>query len=98
MSLLVGFRIQDEPAFEWWVPYTMRKRDVIVSAIKSRVCRTTHKYGIEMPAPGCDTIKNAIELDRWNGDTFWMDGVRKEMSALNIAFEFKELGEKAPPG
>ena len=44
--------IQDEPAFAWWVPYTMRKRDVIVSAIKSRVCRTTHKYGIEMPAPG----------------------------------------------
>ena len=90
--------IQDEPAFAWWVPYTMRKRDVIVSAIKSRVCRTTHKYGIEMPAPGRDTIKNAIELDRRNGDTFWMDGVRKEMSALNIAFEFKELGEKAPPG
>ena len=27
-----------------------------------------------------------------------MDSVHKEMSALNIAFEFKELGEKAPPG
>jgi hypothetical protein len=90
--------IQDEPAFAWWVPYTMRKRDAIVSAVKSRVRRTTHKYGIEMPAPGRDVIKNAIELDRKNNNTYWMDSVSKEMKALNIAFEFKEIGEKAPPG
>ena len=44
--------LQDEPAFAWWVPYVMRKRDIIVSSIKSRVKRTTHKYGIEMPAVG----------------------------------------------
>jgi hypothetical protein len=44
--------LQDEPAFAWWVPYTMRKRDIIVSAVKARVRRTTHKYGIEMPAVG----------------------------------------------
>jgi hypothetical protein len=76
--------IQDEPAFAWWVPYVMRKRDIIVSMVKSRVRRTTHKYGIEMPAPGQDVIQNAIDLDRKNGDTFWMDSL--------------ELGEKAPHG
>jgi len=38
--------IANEPAFAWWVPYTLRKRDVILSAIKSRVRKTTHKYGI----------------------------------------------------
>ncbi len=43
--------IQNEPAFAWWVPYVMQKRDVIVSAVKSRVRKTTHKYGIEMPVP-----------------------------------------------
>jgi hypothetical protein len=43
--------IQDEPAFAFWVPYTMRKRDVIVSAIKSRLKKTSQKYGIEMPVP-----------------------------------------------
>eukprot|EP00980_Cylindrotheca_fusiformis_P010189 scaffold2267_cov92-Cylindrotheca_fusiformis.AAC.8 len=29
--------IDKEPAFSWWVPYTLRKRDVIVSAVKARV-------------------------------------------------------------
>ena len=27
----------DEPAFAWWIPYTLRKRDVIVSAVNSRL-------------------------------------------------------------
>ena len=39
--------IEDEPAFCWWVPYVMRKQDYIISAVKSRVRKTTHKYGIE---------------------------------------------------
>ena len=38
--------ITDEPSFAWWVPYTMRKRDIILSKIKSRIRKTTHKYGI----------------------------------------------------
>ena len=27
--------IADEPAFSWWVPYMLRKRDVIISKVKS---------------------------------------------------------------
>ena len=27
--------IADEPAFAWWVPYVLRKRNVIVSAVNS---------------------------------------------------------------
>ena len=38
--------IADEAAFAWWVPFTLRKRDVILSAVKSRIRNTTHKYGI----------------------------------------------------
>ena len=38
-----------EPAFAWCVPYTLKKRDVILSTVKSRIRRTTHKYGIEIP-------------------------------------------------
>ena len=29
--------IADEPAFVWWVPHVLRKWDVIVSAVNSRV-------------------------------------------------------------
>ena len=93
--------LQDEPAFAWWVPYVMRKRDIIVSSIKSRVKRTTHKYGIEMPAVGRtrdEVIQNAEELDRKNGNTFWMDSLRKEMGNLVVAFKILDDGQKAPPG
>ena len=31
--------IQNEPAFAWWVPYVMQKRNVIVSAVKLRIRR-----------------------------------------------------------
>eukprot|EP00980_Cylindrotheca_fusiformis_P000893 scaffold235_cov88-Cylindrotheca_fusiformis.AAC.1 len=43
--------IDKEPAFAWWVPYTLRKRDIILSKIKSRIRKTNRKYGIEIPAP-----------------------------------------------
>ncbi len=51
--------IAEEPAFAWWVPYVLRKWDVIVSAVNSRVKQTSHKYGIEVPT----SVKNAIEVD-----------------------------------
>ena len=53
-AYVIARGIQDEPAFAWWVPYVMRKRDIIVSMVKSCLHWTTHKYGIEMPAPGRD--------------------------------------------
>ncbi len=36
--------IQNEPAFAWWVPYVMQKRDVIVSAVKLRIKKTTQVW------------------------------------------------------
>ena len=33
---LVANKIQDEPAFDWWVPYTPKKRIAIISKIKSK--------------------------------------------------------------
>ena len=38
--------IYDEPSFAWWVPYTLQKKDKIISAVNARVKRTTHKYGV----------------------------------------------------
>ena len=35
--------ISDETAFAWWVPFTLRKRDIILSAVKSRISKTTHQ-------------------------------------------------------
>ena len=65
--------IQNEPAFAWWVPFTLRKRDVNISAIKSRIQRTTHKYGIEIPR----SVKHAGKLDQKNGNNFWTKSIEK---------------------
>ncbi|GFH48949.1 hypothetical protein CTEN210_05425 [Chaetoceros tenuissimus] len=38
--------LEEEPAFKWLVPYTLKKRDAIVAKVKSKYWRTTHKFGI----------------------------------------------------
>ncbi len=64
--------IDYEPAFNWWVPHVLRKRDRIISLVRKRnprYLKWTHKFGIELPK----TIKDALELDKKNGNTFWAD-------------------------
>lgn len=43
-------KINDTPAFGWWVPYTLKKRDRIITVVMSWITKTTHKYGIEVPS------------------------------------------------
>ncbi len=61
--------ILDEPAFAWWVPYSLRKRYITLSAVKTQ--RTTHKYGIKVPR----TLANALALDKQNGNRYWSTAV-----------------------
>ena len=86
--------IADEPAFAWWVPYTLRKRDIILSKVKARIRKTTHKYGIEIPT----SVTHALEIDDKNKNTFWRDALAKEMTEVGIAFEVLEDGQLAPIG
>ena len=51
--------IDDKPAFAWWIPHTLRKRDAIVSALRSRMRQAKHKYGIEIP-PASSMRKSLI--------------------------------------
>ena len=52
--------IDKEPVFEWWVPHTLKKRQVILVALKKRVRKTAHKDGIGIPT----SVEHAFELDR----------------------------------
>jgi hypothetical protein len=45
----------------------MKKRDVIIAAVKARARKVTHKYGIEIPT----SVEHAKELDAKNGNRFW---------------------------
>ena len=87
-------RIDTEPAFAWWVPFTLRKRDRIISAVRARVRRVTHKYGIEIPT----SIEHAYELDRKNGNDFWRKAIEKEMTELGVAFEILDDSTPTPVG
>jgi hypothetical protein len=74
--------IHEEPAFKWWAHHVLPRRDRIIKKLKSKYWRTTHKFGIRIPK----TIEEAIRLDLENGDTQWMDAVRKEMSKAGVAY------------
>jgi hypothetical protein len=80
--------LSTEPAFAWWVSNTLRRRNAILSAVKGRMKKVTHKYGIEVPT----SIAHARELDAANGNTLWMDALKKEMYNVGIAFEILEDG------
>ena len=76
-------RINQEPAFKWWVPRTLKKRHAIVAQVKSRYWRTTHKFGIELP----HSDEEAYKLDEKNKNDFWHRAIEKEMARVRIALE-----------
>ena len=45
----VASHIDQEPAFAWWVPHVIRKKEAVMSKVKSAYWLTTHKYGIKYP-------------------------------------------------
>ena len=76
-------KISDEPAFAWWVPYVLKKRERIISKVKSKYWKRTHKFGIRVPK----TPEEAKRLDQENGNHLWWDAVCQEMKNVDIAFE-----------
>ena len=92
----VQARIAEEPAFGWWVPYTLKKRNRIIAEVKSKYWVWTYKFGIKVPK----TIAEATrQFDGENGNTLWWDSILKEMKNVRPAFEIWEVSkEDLPPG
>ncbi len=86
--------IDNEPAFAWWVPYTLQKRDVIVSAVTARARKTTHKYGILVPR----NVEHAHRLDKENGNDYWAKSLQKEMRNVGAAFDILQPSTMVPAG
>ena len=68
--------LSEEPAFKWWVNHTIKKRDIIISKVKSKYWRTTHKFGIRIPKD----VNEAIQLDDENKNIRWYNSIQKEVS------------------
>ena len=84
----------DEPAFRWWLPHTIKKRNRILKAMQKRYFRTHQKFGIEVPK----TVKRALEIDDETNTTFWRDAIAKEMKTVIVAFDILPEGASEPVG
>ena len=67
--------IDDKPAFKWWVNLTLKKRDMIISAVNKNHNKKTHKFGIHFPHNALE----AFSVDKGNDNTLWADAMAKEM-------------------
>jgi hypothetical protein len=89
----VSARIADEPAFAWWVPFTLKKRNRIIAKVKSKYWVKTHKFGIKIPK----TVEEARAIDAENGNTLWWDAICKEMRNVRPAFEKWDKSDSEMP-
>ena len=76
--------IYNEPAFVYWVPFTLRKRDITK--------KVSHKDGVQLPSKS----QGKFNTDKANGNTLWRDALNKEMDNLKVAFDIM-LDGKSPP-
>ena len=76
-------KLNQELAFAWWSNFVLRKRDRIISKVKSKYWGRTHKYGIEIPK----SMESAKRIDAANGNTLWQDAVQEEMAKINHALD-----------
>ena len=86
--------IDHEPAFAWWAPYVLKRRDRIIATVNKRYAKRTHKFGFEIPK----TVERAKEIDKENGNTLWQDAIAKEMAAVCVAFKILNDGQEPPVG
>jgi hypothetical protein len=90
----VAKEIHNEPAFAWWVEWTLKRRDRIVASVNSRTLKRTHKFGIAIPR----NVEEAHRLDKENGNTFWAMAIHKEMTNVRVAFNILQKGQVVPVG
>ena len=79
----VTAKIADEPAFAWWVPVMLRRRNAIIGKVKGKYWRTTHKFGIRLP----HSVEEAYRIDEINKNDYWRRAIEKEMARIRVALE-----------
>lgn len=79
--------IVDEPIFKWWIPYTLKKSDRIVSFINIRIKVVTHKYGIEIPT----RIEHTKRFIEKNDNRLWNRGEDLFRSDIWKQFKLEDL-------
>ena len=84
--------IIENPAFIWWAPHVLKRKNYIASKADARMRKVEHKYGIEVPKD----YEDAVRIDKANKNTCWQDAIKKEMNTILVAFNFQPKGSKEP--
>jgi hypothetical protein len=66
----VAHQIDEQPAFAWWVPFTLKKKNRILASIRTRATKCNNKFGIKIPT----SIQRALEIDRETNTKFLGNG------------------------
>ena len=91
----ISNHIAEEPAFAWWIPFVIKKRNCILAKVKSKYCLRSHKFGITIPK----FVEEAKKVDNQNGNTLWWDAICKEMRNVRPTFEvFEGNNDQLPVG
>ena len=87
--------INKEPAFAWWTGQVLGKRNYLIKKLrKTQVAKSNLKFGLVVPK----TVNEALEIDRKNGNSYWNDAIKKELSNVIIAFHLLGEDEVVPVG
>lgn len=82
------------PAFAWWAPYTLKKRDRIIKQVQHRSVKRKIMFGVEVP----ESVQEAHDLDKANGNDLWTKAINKELANVLVAFKLLQDDEKPPAG
>ena len=66
--------LMNEPAFNWCVGFVLKKWERIISLVRkinTRYLKRNEKFGIALPK----NFKEALHLDKENGNTLWADAI-----------------------
>ena len=92
----VAHKIADELAFAWWTGEILKKRRWILLKLgKSKYCQTAETFGMKV----LKTVEEAQRLDRENGNSLWMNAIKKQMKYVMLVFTRAECSlEEAKSG
>ena len=61
----------------------LRHCNRIISKVKAKYWRTTHKFGIRVPK----YVNETLAIDKENGNTLWYTAIQKEVKNIWVAFK-----------
>jgi hypothetical protein len=91
----VSNKIDYEPAFAWWVPFTLKKQESIISAVNKRYWKQTATQ-VWYLSP--HMVEEALQIDKENNNGLWERSLQKEMANVIIAFKMLGKGIEPLPG